>query len=369
MRIVFLLIVFLCTAAWSLRAEVIVSMTRADADSVVVFKFKSQSKVFMPVVFGNEKAMAQLRAWSERYRGEIEAGKCRFSVESFCRDFEDEEQNKETARLRSIYVKGYLIQQLNLKEKNFMTRNLPVDSYYESRQGGVALKKEMPEDYLAQSAARENVPERSVMRDTIVVRDTVVKEVIREVFVEAEPEVREVIREVEKPVVVYGRLRVKTNLVDWLLLTPNAEVEYMLSDRWGVNGEVRWTHWNWDDDSRTYRLALGSAELRYYFRSDTRLDGVFAGVYYQGGKFNYKLGDTGYQGTLHGGGLSLGYVKPLTDSWYLEFSAGFGFSHRNYDTYVWESGKDVNTDTGIRNGWGVAKAKVSVGYSLFGRKK
>lgn len=354
MKIIVLLIFILGFGGWDSRADVVVSLSKPGIDSVVVFKFKAGSNVFMPAMFGNEKSMAQVKAWQQRFQHEIGAKGCQFIVESFCKDFEEVEKNTEMARQRSLFVKGYLIRELGLKEKDFATRNRPVESVYESDKAGVAVKRAvvdvpMPPDTVV------------VFRDRTVY-DTIVKEVIREVYLEPEePWVVPVVK--NEPEGVGGIWRVKTNVLNWLMLTPEAEVEYRFHRNWSVSLEGQWTHLNWDNDDRTYRLALASPEIRYYCNSESRWNGVFAGLYYRGGKFNYMLGETGYQGSLHGGGLSFGYLKPLCKRLFLEFSGGVGLTRYNYDSYIREDGKDVWEDSGACNRWGMTKAKVSLGWS------
>lgn len=343
------------------KADVVISLSMPGADSVAVFKFKTGSNVFMPAMFGNEKSTTQIKSWQKRFQKEIGEGKCRFEVESFCKDFEEEQKNTEIARQRSLFVKGYLIGTLGLKEKNFTTRNRPVESAYDTEKAGVAVKKAVV--YLPE--VRE-APDTVVVFQTRIVRDTIVKEVIREVYPEPEesqqPEIAPVVK--IRPEAALGNWLVKTNLLKWLTLTPEAEVEYRFHPNWSVGVEAQWTHLNWDNGDKTYRLALGSPELRYYFGEKSCLNGMFAGLYYRGGKFNYMPGATGYQGSLHGGGLSFGYLKPLCSRLFVEFSGGVGFTHYSYDRYTRAEGKDIFELGDICNRWGVTKAKVSVGWSL-----
>lgn len=355
MKCVFFVLCVLMGGMMAARGDVVVSVVRPGVDSVVVFKFKVKSNVFMPAMYGNNKSMEQLKVWTDRYRAELSEGKCHFSVEGFCKDFDDQAENRKIARERSLYVKGYLIKELQLKEKYFVTRNLPVESYYQADKGGVAEKKKMPAELTLEVS-----PEIIVVHDTIV--REVVKEVVREVPVEVEPEVREIIREVKSPRIAERGFRLKTNLLGWLGLTPNIGAEYLFNEHWSVSGDVRWAGWELND--KRYRLALGGPEVRYYFGDESRLRGVFAGVFYTGGKFNLKFGETGYQGNLHSGGLTMGYALSVCRPLFLEFVLGTGFSHASYDTYVREQDEDVRTGNAVRNLWGVNKAQITLGWII-----
>lgn len=344
----------------SVKADVVVSIIHLEADSVVIFKFKARSNVFMPAMFGNEKSMVQLKAWGERYRHLLEEGKCHFSVESFCQDFDSNERNEQVARERSLYVKGYLIRTLSLKESYFMTKNRPVESFYEVQQGGAIVKKEMPANW-EKIESRQQQIEIPVFRDTVFVRDTVIKEIVHEVYRDLEPVV-ESRAVVLQPVPVTRGWIVRTNLLSWLVLTPQAGIEYRLNDRWAVCADVQWTRLNWNSDARTYRIALGGGEARCYLTGC--LAGCFTGVFFEGGKFNYKLGETGYQGNLLRGGLTAGYVKSLPHRLLLELSAGVGYMHCSYDTYIRDDGEDILTGSSIRNSWGISRAQVALGWKF-----
>ena len=60
----------------------------------------------------------------------------------------------------------------------------------------------------------------------------------------------------------------------------------------------------------------------------------YLGVMYHAGEFNYKLGDTGKQGDLMGGGLTGGYLLKLNRALSLDFSLGIGCTHAEYEKYT-----------------------------------
>lgn len=367
MKCVFFILCLLGFGGLVSRADVVVSLIHPQVDSAVVFKFKAKSNVFMPAMFGNDKSMKQLKAWTDRYRTELDAGKCHLSVESFCHDFDVPLENQKVAKERSLYVKGYLIKELRLQEKYFQTRNLPVESYYKVGQGGVVEKKEIQEKDLELEIQRAMMQASKGIRDTVVVHDTiyrqVVKEVVREVPVEMEAEIKEVIREVKpRRVAERGGLHLKTDLLGWLLLTPNAGAEYLINDHWSVGGDVRWRPWGQDD--KCDRLILGGAEVRYYFGDESPVRGAFAGIFYEGGKFNYKPKATGYQGNTHCGGAMMGYALPLNRSLFLEFVLGAGFSHASYDLYERMSGEDVEMGHDTHNAWRLSKVQITLGWKI-----
>lgn len=147
------------------------------------------------------------------------------------------------------------------------------------------------------------------------------------------------------------RFSVRTNTVDWLLLTPNIGVEYELRG-------VEWNHWaigmnfryNWQTNhtyqpAQVYNIAEAKADVRYYWRTrsyyskserqlysaNTKKRNIFKrltstlrdsvlhpnATYYRGAflaysKYSFLLfGNKGYQGNAITAGLTIGMIKPL----------------------------------------------------------
>lgn len=86
-----------------------------------------------------------------------------------------------------------------------------------------------------------------------------------------------------------------------------------------------------------------SPELRYYIPSHEEW---FVGVQALAQGYNYKLGDTGYQGSLYGGGVMGGYKLPLTDRFDMDFTLGVGYGKFEYDRYYHSNGVNVIIESG-----------------------
>ena len=148
------------------------------------------------------------------------------------------------------------------------------------------------------------------------------------------------------------RFSIRTNTIDWLLLTPNIGVEYELRG-------VEWNHWavgmnfryNWQtkhtyQPAQVYNIAEVKADVRYYWRTrsyyskseqqmyaaknnhkrnffkrltSTLRDSVrhpnttyYRGAFLAYNKYSFLLfGNKGYQGNAVVGGLTIGMIKPL----------------------------------------------------------
>lgn len=165
------------------------------------------------------------------------------------------------------------------------------------------------------------------------------------------------------------RISVRTNMADWLLLTPNIGVEYDLRgtnwNRWAVGLNVRgnWQTKHTYKPAMVYNIAEARVELKQYYRlrtTDSRLeqhtsfiDKVFSArrkhvkhpstTYYKGAyaamtNFSVKTGSEGRQGSALSAGLLLGMVKPLYvfangNSLDLEMAVAAGLAYARYDKF------------------------------------
>ena len=74
--------------------------------------------------------------------------------------------------------------------------------------------------------------------------------------------------------------------------------------------------------------------------------------------------DFAYDGNAYGGGISYGYQLYLSPRWNLEFSAGVGFVHFEYDKSAFPA-TDDNVSAKYRNNYfGPTKLGVSITYII-----
>lgn len=141
-----------------------------------------------------------------------------------------------------------------------------------------------------------------------------------------------------------GKFSLRTNLLYWLACGVNAGFEWnpagsslgiLVNGGYAPLGGDHWEH------------SVGgwfvAPELRYYLGKDDRW---FVGAQLLAGGYNYKLSDTGYQGTVIAGGLTGGYKITLTDTFDMDFSLGLGYGHLNYDEYYHVDDTNIRTARG-----------------------
>ena len=160
----------------------------------------------------------------------------------------------------------------------------------------------------------------------------------------------------------YGTLSLRANLLRWATLTPDLGIGWRINRNWSVQVNGTWTSWSWDGKNRRYALWEVSPEIRYY---PGKMKRGYLGVMYHAGEFNYKLGDTGKQGDLMGGGLTGGYLLKLNRTLSLDFSLGIGCTHAEYEKYTVIDGVRVKQGKTNKNYWGVNRLGIGLVWNIF----
>lgn len=186
------------------------------------------------------------------------------------------------------------------------------------------------------------------------------------------------------------RFAIKTNAVDWLLMTPNVGIEFDLSPKehnkytLSLSGKYNWNTSSTYTPYMVYNISEVRLEARRYYRTkqiqmseakDTSqstisrvaekgLTGVqrllaikskkfpkfwrayYAGVFVDNLKYTYKLGRNGYQGEGFGAGISGGVAMPLYSmsngaAIDLEIGASLGMARVSYDKFIRNSEVDA----------------------------
>lgn len=120
------------------------------------------------------------------------------------------------------------------------------------------------------------------------------------------------------------RIAIKTNTIDWVLMSPNLSLETRLSSRLtfdiGIAGNpMRWSPYGSDIMLRNFRI---EPELRYWFNRPMARH--FMGFALLGGPFDLQLKEHRYQGNIAAFGITYGYALVLGRNWNVEFSTGIG---------------------------------------------
>ncbi len=163
-------------------------------------------------------------------------------------------------------------------------------------------------------------------------------------------------------------LALKTNLLYYLALMPNLELEWLIRDNWSVavEGNVAW--WGSYAKERSYRVALFDAEARYWIKPRAPWHGFYVGVFAGGGWYDLEKGK-GYYGDGGMTGLSLGYMWPIKRTLSLEAGIGAGYAYTRYKEYIPFEGHHIYQRTKEINYFGPLKLKLSLVWRFLDRNK
>ncbi len=164
-------------------------------------------------------------------------------------------------------------------------------------------------------------------------------------------------------------LALKTNLLYYGLLLPNAELEWLINKHWSVavEGNVAW--WGSYKKERSYRLALLDAEGRYWIKPRAPWHGMYVGLIAGGGWYDIEKGTPGHYGWGLMSGVTFGYMWPVTRTLSLEAGIGAGYAHIVDKEYEPIEGHHVYLRTRKINYFGPVKLNFSLVWRFLDRKK
>lgn len=169
----------------------------------------------------------------------------------------------------------------------------------------------------------------------------------------------------------------KTNAIGWGMGITNLAFEMDLAKHWSFTLPVYYAAWNYFDSTVKFRTFAVQPEVRYWFSEENQ--GLFTGAhigmaYYNvawGGDYRYQ--DHNRNTPAIGGGLSVGYRKPLGKSqrWKVEVSLGVGVYPLHYDKFhnTTDSKDGLMVDSQQKTYWGIDQASVSFAYTLDFKRK
>lgn len=164
-------------------------------------------------------------------------------------------------------------------------------------------------------------------------------------------------------------LALKTNMLYYPAMIPNLELEYLFLDNWSaaIEGNVAW--WWKNSTSKSYRLAIFDAEMRYWIKPRAPWHGFYAGVFAGGGLYDLENGGNGYQGEGVMAGISCGFMWPIKRNLSLEAGIGGGYLYTRAKEYKPYEGHFVYQRTKAYNYFGPLKLKFSLVWRFLDKNK
>lgn len=334
---------------------------------VVTFRFLPGEDMFYIPYGGNDAELDRLYSLVDEYRTEITSGKIPVYVDGYCASGENSEAGFKIAVTRSNRVKSELITNKGLTESNFVTKNHA--TAYASSDGKsyrdmvvVTLRIPVKEQPRQPEAVREE-PKRE---------EPPMVEQKPEPVVETQPEKQPEPQPVTEPADPWKhpyRLAVRTNILYDAFLMPTLGVEWRVNRNLGVklDGSLAW--WG-NEHGKVQKMWFVSPEVRWYLTPKKQLYVGVGGNYGEYNTYGYLLGklysdNTGYQGTLWGAGVTVGYQLPLSRSFAIDFNLGLGYTSLEYDSFNIINGTRVYKDKNkVKDFWGPTQAGVSLVWTI-----
>lgn len=159
---------------------------------------------------------------------------------------------------------------------------------------------------------------------------------------------------------------VKTNLLYAATATFPLGFELGIGEKSSLDLSGSWNPWTFSDNKKWKHWAV-VPEFRYWIAQ--RFAGHFVGLHAAYSEFNVGgvallgLKHERRQGWLAGGGVSYGYVLPLTDKWRLEGTLSVGYLYQDYKRFDCETCGE-SRGKGTKNYVGPTKLGISLVYGF-----
>lgn len=161
----------------------------------------------------------------------------------------------------------------------------------------------------------------------------------------------------------------KTNLIYDAILAPSLEVECSVSPRWSVNLEYEMAWWKNKSKNKIYQVAVVSPEARWWFRSSERFRGHYLGAFPGFTWYDLENGGTGHRGHGWFGGVSYGFMFPVSSKLSFDAELGVGYMHLSYKDYEPRDGHHVYQRTKSAGYFGPLKVKFALVWRPWAVKK
>ncbi|MDE7381412.1 MAG: DUF3575 domain-containing protein [Muribaculaceae bacterium] len=158
----------------------------------------------------------------------------------------------------------------------------------------------------------------------------------------------------------FHRLALKTNLLYYLVLTPNIELEWLINKHWSAAIEFDGNSVGKYSGNHASRLGIISAEGRRWIKPRAPWHGMFVGLFTGGGWYDFLNNDKGYYGEGGIVGISFGYMWPIRKNLSFEGSIGAGYLYTQVKEYTPFEGHHLYQRTKSLNYFGPLKLKFSI---------
>lgn len=365
---------FLVILAFPLSAqELAPASSQEETDSVFTFRFFSGKDMFWVPVRNNGRELERLLDSVERYKNLITDHEIIVRVDGSFIAYGRKADNRLMAKIRSNRVKSELITRKGLTEDCFITRNRAGKSNYVTvRFVPVAMDSvTLPESAVSivneEKGVEETMPNDNIFDDNIVDGLPSISESEAESGSPTEVISQQPVGEIlDNSTFVRpdSRFALKTNMLDYLVLMPNLELEWAFADRWSVALEGQGAWYAKNSPHKVYRLATLMPELRYWVIDRSLWHGMYVGIFGGAGLYDLSNGNKGHEGEGFMAGLSLGYMWPIGKHFSLDAGIGVGYLNIRDKVYMPRDGHYLYQYTKDINYFGPLRLKLSLVWRI-----
>ncbi|MDE6310614.1 MAG: DUF3575 domain-containing protein [Muribaculaceae bacterium] len=152
----------------------------------------------------------------------------------------------------------------------------------------------------------------------------------------------------------------KTNLLYDAILFLNLELEWRIKRNWSLALEGGVAYIGKYGHGKAYRLYMLQPEVRRWIRPRAPWHGFYIGAFAGGGLYDFERPTKGYRGEGVMGGLSVGFMWPLSRCLSMEAAVGAGYLYTRYKEYKPVDGHHVYQRTKNLNYIGPLKVKLAL---------
>lgn len=348
------------------------------ADSVLTFRFLAGRDMFFVPLQTNSEELARLFDCVEEYRDMITGHDVFLHVDGYCNSKGSTAQKLGIARIRSNRVKSELITRKGLTEDCFVTHNHAEEGDFVTvrviPREGIQLT---PQETTAETQNEVDITDESQPdTDSDAQQDNTVDETSDELETDDLSAQSEPDTSAQQPAVADApvalplknrgdtRLALKTNLLDYVALMPNLEIEWMFKDRWSVALEAQGAWYAKNSPRKIYRLATVMPEVRFWAIDRSRWHGMYVGIFGGAGLYELANSTKGHEGEGAMAGVSAGYMWPISKHLSLDAGIGVGYLRIRDKVYIPLDGHALYQFTKNINYFGPLRLKLSLVWRI-----
>ena len=304
---------------------IVISLGLVRAQEVkeqVTFRFVAGNDMFFSPWKGNGENLTRLTEFLNVHKEIFISGEVAIYINGYCSSVGTESNRLQRAKTMSNRVKSELITRCGLKEQNFITQNAA--TAFEGQKNIVLVNITIPQLKTEQvvEPAREQIKEEAKREPEHIIPKPELQSELQSESISVQP--------LATKTKGYINFNLRTNLLYWAAFTPNIGLEWRINSFYGIKIDGGYSKWEYNGKDKVQKLWFVNPEIRRYILPNKHLYIGLAGTF---GAYNLKLGKTGYQGDVYGGGITAGYQLPMGKYFSWDFNVGLGAVHFTYDTF------------------------------------